>query len=43
MARTIDELEKTASTRDSEKTLSLLRRLVPEFKSDGAEPPAVAL
>lgn len=43
MARTIDELEKTASTRDSEQTLSLLRRLVPEFESDGAEPPAVAL
>lgn len=43
MARTIDELEKTASTRDSKHTLSLLRRLVPEFESDSAEPPAVAL
>ncbi|NKB56211.1 MAG: NAD-dependent epimerase/dehydratase family protein [Alphaproteobacteria bacterium] len=43
IARTIDELERTATARDSERTLSLLRRIVPEFESDGADPSAIAL
>jgi hypothetical protein len=43
MARTIDELERSAQTRDAAQTLALLRRLVPEFESANPEPPAVAL
>lgn len=41
MARTIDELERSAQTRDAARTLSLLRRLVPEFDSANGDAPAV--
>ena len=43
MARTIDQLERSAQARDAARTLSLLRRLVPEFESTNIDPPAVAL
>ncbi len=43
LARTIDELERTARTRDTEQTLSLLHRVVPEFESDSTGSSAVAL
>ncbi len=43
MARTIEELERSAQARDAARTLSLLRRLVPEFESAHSDPPAVAL
>ena len=40
MARTIDELERSAQSRDAARTLSLLQRLVPEFDSGDALPVA---
>ena len=38
MARTIGELERSARSRDAARTLSLLKRLVPEFDSGDALP-----
>ena len=38
MARTIDELERSAQSRDATRTLSLLQLLVPEFDSEDALP-----
>ena len=43
MARTINELERSARSRDAARTLSLLRRLVPEFENTNVDRPAVAL
>ncbi len=43
MVRTIDELERTAKARDTERTLTLLHRLVPEFESGGTGRTAAAL